>query len=164
MEKILDFLANYYIYFLIAAGVLFFALIGFIVDLKKKKDEDPIVEEAITPEEVAPVPQVEVMEEVPAVEPETFEVLEQASEESFNPAPPMPVVEETPVYDVPVQEVPTMPEENVVVNEVSVNDIPMNDVSVQESMSVEAIPLDSEVLEVPNPMPEVQPSNPDELG
>lgn len=36
MEKFLDFLSSNYIYFLIAAGVLFFALIGFIVDLKKK--------------------------------------------------------------------------------------------------------------------------------
>ncbi len=37
MDKLLDFLANNYVYFLIAAGVLAFALIGFVVDLKKKE-------------------------------------------------------------------------------------------------------------------------------
>ena len=47
MESILDFLANNYIWFLIAAIVLAFALIGFIIDSKrkekKKKTEDGIV-------------------------------------------------------------------------------------------------------------------------
>ncbi len=40
MESILSFLADYYLYFLIGAVVLLFALIGFAVDGKKKKKEE----------------------------------------------------------------------------------------------------------------------------
>lgn len=42
MSDFLTFLSNNYLYFLIAAGVLFFALLGFIVDLKKKKDDNNV--------------------------------------------------------------------------------------------------------------------------
>ena len=40
MESVMDFLAANYIYFFIAAGVLCFALIGFIFDSKKKKNNE----------------------------------------------------------------------------------------------------------------------------
>lgn len=49
MDSILSFLADNYKYFMIAAVVLLFALIGFIVDGKKKKKN----------EEVVPVPNVD---------------------------------------------------------------------------------------------------------
>ena len=39
METLLNFLADYYLYFMIAAGVLFFALIGFLVDANRKKNK-----------------------------------------------------------------------------------------------------------------------------
>ena len=50
MEGFLEFLSNYYLYFLIAAGVLFFALLGFLIDLKRnKKDSTEEVPDLITP-------------------------------------------------------------------------------------------------------------------
>ena len=43
MDSILSFLADNYKYFMIAAVVLLFALIGFIVDGKKKKKNEEVV-------------------------------------------------------------------------------------------------------------------------
>ena len=40
MESVINFLADYYIWFFVAAGVLAFALIGFIIDSKRKKKND----------------------------------------------------------------------------------------------------------------------------
>lgn len=40
MENVLNFLADYYLYFMIGAVVLLFALIGFAVQGRKKKQED----------------------------------------------------------------------------------------------------------------------------
>lgn len=89
MDKLLDFLANNYIYFLIGAGVLFFALIGFIVDLKKRnKSEEGTAE-------VAPEVPIEVqvpaspVAPVPAEPVATFEVPGMPAEE-YRPVPPMP--------------------------------------------------------------------------
>lgn len=43
MENVLNFLAEYYLYFMIGAVVLLFALIGFAVDGKKKNKDDGAV-------------------------------------------------------------------------------------------------------------------------
>ena len=40
MESVMDFLAEYYIWFFVAAGILCFALIGFIIDARKKKKNE----------------------------------------------------------------------------------------------------------------------------
>jgi len=40
MESVMDFLASYYIGFFIAAGILSFALIGFIIESKRKQKND----------------------------------------------------------------------------------------------------------------------------
>ena len=105
MEKFLEFLSNNYLYFLIAAGVLFFALIGFIVDLKKKNkaESEGQVEETPTTVESAPIVEETVVPEVPN------EVLNEAPVESYNPAPPAPSME-TPVesinYETPIANEP----------------------------------------------------------
>ena len=96
----LEFLSNNYIYFLIAAGVLFFALIGLLVDLKKKQGDAAKGEEEIPN---VNIPEPTVKEETPV-------------QSEFNPAPPMPVEEPTPVVNTvaetpvnPVEEVPSTP-------------------------------------------------------
>ena len=40
MESVMNFLADNYIWFFVAAGVLLFALIGFIIDSKRKKKNE----------------------------------------------------------------------------------------------------------------------------
>ena len=42
MESVMSFLADNYIWFFVVAGVLCFALIGFIIDSKKKGDEETV--------------------------------------------------------------------------------------------------------------------------
>ena len=107
----LEFLSNYYIYFLIAAGVLFFALIGLIVDMKKKREDvNPTPEETEAP--AASVPEPPVTEEQPVAPvdlptPPTEEVVEESI-----PVPPMPVEEpvsaEVEVHSQPLDNTPVM--------------------------------------------------------
>ena len=40
MDSVMNFLADNYIWFFVAAGVLLFALIGFIIDSKKKQKSE----------------------------------------------------------------------------------------------------------------------------
>ena len=79
MGNFLNFLSNNYIYFLIAAGVLFFALLGLLVDLKKKRDGENTVTEENVPDVGPSVP-----------EPPVQAPVEEPVQEDFNPAPPMP--------------------------------------------------------------------------
>lgn len=88
MEKFLDFLASNYIYFLIAAGILFFALIGFIVDLKRRNKSEE--ESSVTPEVEVPIQPVEENVEINNV---SVEPVPTVPAEEFNPAPPMPEFE-----------------------------------------------------------------------
>ena len=60
MNSFLTFLSNNYLYFLIAAGVLFFALLGFLVDLFKNKKEGSSLDNAI---EETPIPDIASIEE-----------------------------------------------------------------------------------------------------
>ena len=101
MENFLTFLSNNYIYFLIAAGVLFFALIGFLFDLKKSKEgkenSEVIPDVTTIPEDI----------NLDAVVSENVNINNQNSEvEEFNPAPPMPqedVFQSTPVNNEPLE-------------------------------------------------------------
>ncbi len=98
MDKVLDFLANNYIYFLIAAGVLVLALIGFIFDSKKKNKEENNISNA-------PLPSINNEPTIPSIpgdvvagpgsNMETPVVLDQqnAVEEPIIPGPPAPEVE-----------------------------------------------------------------------
>ena len=89
MGNFLEFLSNNYIYFLIAAGVLFFALIGLLVDMKKKRNGEGSISEDVTPE----VPE-------PVSVPEPPVAVEEPEQEEIVPEPPMPV-EEAPVEPTP---------------------------------------------------------------
>ena len=59
MESIFNFLADNYIYFMIAAGILAIALIGFLIDGKKKQKK----------EEIAGVPTMQAMNTQNTVQP-----------------------------------------------------------------------------------------------
>lgn len=98
MEKILDFLSENYIWFFVAAGVLLFALIGYIVQSKKKdvKKEENLTEVPSTETVVADIPNVE----TPQVEP--IMVNEQVSPEV--------VAEPTSVNDIPLEISEVQPE------------------------------------------------------
>lgn len=99
MEKFLDFLASNYIYFLIAAGVLFFALIGFIVDLRKKnKSEEE--EGSVTPEVTVPEQPIQENVEISDV---PVNPVPTVPTEEFNPAPPMPEFELDPTPVMPTE-------------------------------------------------------------
>ncbi len=93
MNGFLTFLSNNYLYFLIAAGVLFFALIGFLVDLKRKKDDSNssgIVDETPIPDVVS----IDENQSLPEVNEEGLNANEfdigNDLETPVNPAPPMP--------------------------------------------------------------------------
>lgn len=90
MNSFLTFLSNSYMYFLIAAGVLFFALMGFLVELKKKKDN-------INPDNnfsEASIPDVSANSEIQTSTAENnIETIGNNLNEldtAFNPAPPIP--------------------------------------------------------------------------
>ncbi len=103
MEKFLDFLAGNYIYFLIAAGILFFALIGFIVDLRKRNKSEE--EDSVTPEVTVPVEPIQENVEINDV---PVNPVPTVPTEEFNPAPPMPEFEldSTPVVPTEVNVAP----------------------------------------------------------
>lgn len=91
MDSILSFLADNYKYFMIAAVVLLFALIGFIVDGKKKKKN----------EEVVPVPNVD-------AQAQAAQGMAPMQPAQVQPATPAPVVEQTAVEPGLVIEEPSL--------------------------------------------------------
>ena len=114
MSGFLTFLSNNYIYFLIAAGVLAFALVGFLVDIKKKKD----AEAAENFSNSASIPNVAVPNEIPNVAEENVPVGIPSNEASFNPAPPMPeqpvdIPNDNSVNEMPVDNSMNQPVENI---------------------------------------------------
>ncbi len=88
MDNFLTFLSNNYIYFLIAAGVLFFALIGFLIDLKKKKESEAAPDLYSIPY-VNSVPEDVNIEDIVNKNVNLNNQSTEAATE-FNPAPPMP--------------------------------------------------------------------------
>lgn len=91
MDSILSFLADNYKYFMIAAVVLLFALIGFIVDGKKKKKN----------EEVVPVPNVD-------AQAQAAQGMAPMQPAQVQPATPAPAVEQTAVEPGLVIEEPSL--------------------------------------------------------
>lgn len=101
MDKFLVFLSNNYVYFLIASGVLAFALIGFLFDIKKKKDEEKSVGETIdTNIEIPNDNQIPNDVSTPNVNEFTENnTLTNDFADDFNPAPPMPETISEPSYN-----------------------------------------------------------------
>lgn len=98
MDSVMTFLSNYYIWFLIAAGVFFFALIGLIIESakKRKKNKNGDVTEAAAPVEAFR------NEDVPAVSAPVEEVAETPV------VPEAPTMSETPVVAPVIEEAPVV--------------------------------------------------------
>lgn len=111
MNSVMNFLADYYIWFFVAALLLSFALIGFIIDTKKKQKKEFKGESIETPNN-APASTPEVIGETVNVGPEAVLGGNNTTTtlESINPAP---VSDETmEINDIPFNDVNT-PVENV---------------------------------------------------
>ena len=115
MESVINFLADYYIWFFVAAGVLCFALIGFIVE-SKKKDKNTFKGESI---ETSNIPNEPVITG-DTVNMEGSAPLNEASQDIT------PTVEETPVEPTN-NEIPKIEETTTMEDTMEINDIPLKE-------------------------------------
>ncbi len=117
MESVINFLADYYIWFFVAAGVLCFALVGFIVE-SKKKDKNTFKGESISTNE-QPVPSTPVENAVPT---ETASVTNEPQPELAK------TVQPTPAESISAHlETPETPENAVTEDTMEINDIPLKE-------------------------------------
>lgn len=135
MNSVMNFLADYYIWFFVAALLLSFALIGFIIDTKKKQKNEFKGESIETPNN-APASTPEVIGETVNVGPEA--VLggnnNTTTLESINPAP---VSEETmEINDIPFNDVST-PVENVKQTVEPINQTPTENITIGSPITSE---------------------------
>lgn len=135
MNSVMNFLADYYIWFFVAALLLSFALIGFIIDTKKKQKNE-FKGESIETTNNAPTSTPEVIGETVNVGPEA--VLggnnNTTTLESINPAP---VSEETmEINDIPFNEVST-PVENVNQTVEPINQTPTENITIGSPITSE---------------------------
>lgn len=135
MNSVMNFLADYYIWFFVAALLLSFALIGFIIDTKKKQKNEFKGESIETPNN-APASTPEIVGETVNVGPEA--VLggnnNTTTLESINPAP---VSEETmEINDIPFNDVST-PVENVNQTVEPINQTPTENITIGSPITSE---------------------------
>lgn len=135
MNSVMNFLADYYIWFFVAALLLSFALIGFIIDTKKKQKNEFKGESIETPNN-APASTPEIVGETVNVGPEA--VLggnnNTTTLESINPAP---VSEETmEINDIPFNDVST-PVENVNQTVEPINQTPTENITIGSPIASE---------------------------
>lgn len=117
MESVINFLADYYIWFFVAAGVLCFALVGFIIE-SKKKDKNTFKGESISTNE-QPVPSTPVENAVPT---ETASVTNEPQPELAK------TVQPTPAESISAHlETPETPENAVTEDTMEINDIPLKE-------------------------------------
>lgn len=117
MESVINFLADYYIWFFVAAGVLCFALVGFIIE-SKKKDKNTFKGESISTNE-QPVPSTPVENAVPT---ETASVTNEPQPELAE------TVQPTPAEPISAHlETPEMHENAVTEDTMEINDIPLKE-------------------------------------
>lgn len=117
MESVINFLADYYIWFFVAAGVLCFALVGFIIE-SKKKDKNTFKGESISTNE-QPVPSTPVENAVPT---ETASVTNEPQPELAE------TVQPTPAEPISAHlETPETHENVVTEDTMEINDIPLKE-------------------------------------
>lgn len=135
MESVMNFLADYYIWFFVAAGVLCFALIGFIIE-SRKKQKNEFKGESIE-------------------ESTTTNVENTVQVDSFNkPTEPMVEPEEVPVTYNSAPEISSSNLASVSEETMEINDIPLQSEPMQESKPIEFY---SGPIEVPTPAPAPNP-------
>ena len=147
MESFTNFLAEHYIWFFVAAGVLFFALLGFIFDSKKKNKNDfkgeSITEEPVEKKEEVEVgitPEVETL--TPNPEPTQNVNLDNTIE--INDIPLNNEVS-TPVETISFGEPITLEQNTEVVSEPEIAEVPVN----PELTPVDAAPAEPTLEEIP---------------
>ena len=139
MDSVMNFLADYYIWFFVAALLLSFALIGFIIDTKKKQKNEfkgESIETTNNAPTSTPTSTPEVIGETVNVGPEA--VLggnnNTTTLESVNPAP---VSDETmEINDIPINEVST-PVENVNQTVEPINQTPTENITIGSPITSE---------------------------
>lgn len=138
MNSVMNFLADYYIWFFVAALLLSFALIGFIIDTKKKQKNEfkgESIETTNNAPTSTPTSTPEVIGETVNVGPEA--VLggnNTTTLESVNPAP---VSDETmEINDIPINEVST-PVENVNQTVEPINQTPTENITIGSPITSE---------------------------
>lgn len=135
MNSVMNFLADYYIWFFVAALLLSFALIGFIIDTKKKQKNEFKGESIETPNN-APASTPEVIGQTVNVGPEAVLGGNNTTTtlESINPAP---VSEETmEINDIPFNDVST-PVENVNQTVEPINQTPTENITIGSPITSE---------------------------
>lgn len=133
MNSVMNFLAEYYIWFFVTALLLSFALIGFIIDTKKKQKSEFKGESIETPKE----------EVTPTVENNTTTL------ESINPTP---VSEETmEINDIPLKETttenisigePISTESTPSIDELNIHEVPEYPLNNNEEVELESLDFD----------------------
>ena len=135
MESVMNFLADYYIWFFVAAGVLCFALIGFIIE-SRKKQKNEFKGESIE-------------------ESTTTNVENTVQVDSFNkPTEPMVEPKEVPVTYNSAPEISSSNLASVSEETMEINDIPLQTEPMKESKPIEFY---SGPIEVPTPAPAPNP-------
>lgn len=135
MNSVMNFLADYYIWFFVAALLLSFALIGFIIDTKKKQKNEFKGESIETPNN-APASTPEVIGQTVNVGPEAVLGGNNTTTtlESINPAP---VSDETmEINDIPFNDVNT-PVENVNQTVEPINQTPTENITIGSPITSE---------------------------
>ena len=135
MNSVMNFLADYYIWFFVAALLLSFALIGFIIDTKKKQKNEFKGESIETPNN-APASTPEVIGQTVNVGPEAVLGGNNTTTtlESINPAP---VSDETmEINDIPFNDVST-PVENVNQTVEPINQTPTENITIGSPITSE---------------------------
>ena len=134
MNSVMNFLADYYIWFFVAALLLSFALIGFIIDTKKKQKNE-FKGESIETTNNRPTSTPEVIGETVNVGPEA--VLGGNNTTTLERINPAPVSDETmEINDIPFNEVST-PVENVNQTVEPINQTPTENITIGSPITSE---------------------------
>lgn len=135
MESVMNFLAANYIWFFVIAGILCFALVGFIIDSKRKKKDDFKGESVEAP-----------VASTPYITGETVDLGVEAPVESMS-ASEMAPMDETPAPVEPTQMVNASTKN--LNDTMQINDIPMN---LEEDANLNEVPINPELASFGEPI------------
>ena len=123
MENVMNFLAENYIYFFVAAGILLFALLGFLVDSKKKKDKEFKGEE-VKPGETAIAQTLSTpLDNSSLANPDNLNALEEDLNSNLQNIAEVNTINQTPAIEqtMEINDIPMVMPEEVVIEETPVN-------------------------------------------
>ena len=123
MENVMNFLAENYIYFFVAAGILLFALLGFLVDSKKKKDKEFKGEE-VKPGETAIAQTLSTpLDNSSLANPDNLNALEEDLNSNLQNIAEVNTINQTPAIEqtMEINDIPMVMPEEVIIEETPVN-------------------------------------------